>query len=46
MFHTSLEWLNEGLYDLIWDDKELCYSHFIWIEDSNVSGIYHVDCSS
>nr|CAG4651067.1 EOG090X07YB [Simocephalus serrulatus]SVE94300.1 EOG090X07YB [Simocephalus serrulatus] len=34
IFHTSLEWLNEGMYSLLWNDKQLCYSHTIWIEDT------------
>ncbi|XP_032785024.1 uncharacterized protein LOC116922744 isoform X1 [Daphnia magna] len=33
IFHTSLEWLNEGMHNLLWNDKQLCYSHAIWIED-------------
>lgn len=36
IFHTSLEWLNEGMYSLLWNDKQLCYSHTIWIEDTAV----------
>lgn len=37
IFHTSLEWLNEGMHNLLWNDKQLCYSHAIWIEDEAVS---------
>nr|CAG4643284.1 EOG090X07YB [Ilyocryptus agilis] len=33
IFHTSLEWLSEGMNQLLWNDKQLCYSHTIWIED-------------
>nr|SVE74245.1 EOG090X07YB [Daphnia barbata] len=33
IFHTSLEWLNEGMHNLLWNDQQLCYSHAIWIED-------------
>lgn len=36
IFHTSLEWLNEGMHTLMWNDKQLCYSHAIWIEDASV----------
>ena len=36
IFHTSLEWLNEGMPTLLWNDKQLCYSHAIWIEDAAV----------
>ncbi|XP_046648900.1 uncharacterized protein LOC124340340 [Daphnia pulicaria] len=35
IFHTSLEWLNEGMHNLLWNDKQLCYSHAIWIEDTS-----------
>ena len=36
IFHTSLVWLNEGMHNLLWNDKQLCYSHAIWIEDAAV----------
>nr|CAG4648709.1 EOG090X07YB [Polyphemus pediculus] len=34
MFHTSLQWLHEGIYQLMWNDKQFCYSHSIWIGDA------------
>ena len=37
MFFTSLQWLQEGMFELMWDDKQMSYSHFIWMEDLNVS---------
>ena len=36
MFHTSLEWLYEGHHHLLWNDKQLSYSHTIWCEDGTV----------
>lgn len=32
MFDTSLEWLREGVRDLLWHDRELCYSHRLWLQ--------------
>jgi len=34
VFHTSLEWLHEGIYQLMWNDRQFCYSHSIWVTDT------------
>ena len=36
MFHTSLDWLNEGMYHLLWNDKNFYYSHSLWVETAAV----------